>query len=89
MLNEAATEAILELNPEDAADLGLTDGDKARVTSAVSSIETPVKISAGLSRGAVFLPNFDGTAGKLVARPEDVKAMPAFKATAVKVERLS
>jgi anaerobic selenocysteine-containing dehydrogenase len=46
----------LELNPEDAARLGLHDGDLATVTSRVGSVELPVSVTEGIRSGVVSIP---------------------------------
>ena len=47
----------LLVHPEDAAELGLTDGADARVSSEAGSIEVPVEISDEMMRGVVSLPH--------------------------------
>jgi anaerobic selenocysteine-containing dehydrogenase len=47
----------LLIHPDDAARLGLADGDLARVTSAASAVEAPVQISPDIMSGVVSLPH--------------------------------
>ncbi|NCY15966.1 MAG: molybdopterin dinucleotide-binding protein, partial [Actinobacteria bacterium] len=47
----------LLVHPDDAAELGLTDGADARVSSEAGSIEVPVEISDEMMRGVVSLPH--------------------------------
>ncbi len=47
----------LLIHPDDAARLGLSDGDLARVTSSASGIEAPVQITPDIMPGVVSLPH--------------------------------
>ena len=47
----------LLVHPADAAELGLTDGADARVSSEAGSIEVPVEVSDEMMRGVVSLPH--------------------------------
>ena len=47
----------LLVHPDDAAQLGLTDGADARVSSEAGSIEVPVEITDEMMRGVVSLPH--------------------------------
>lgn len=47
----------LLINPQDAARLGLTNGDPARVTSTAGAIVAPVEITETLRHGVVSLPH--------------------------------
>lgn len=51
----------VEINPDDAKDLGLKQGDLIEVMSPRGSFEAPVEISYKISRGLIFVPvNFPG-----------------------------
>jgi formate dehydrogenase len=52
-----------QLNPADAARLGVENGDLVRVSTAVGSIEVPVELSADLGVGVVSVPHGWGHAG--------------------------
>lgn len=47
----------LQVHPDDAADLGLTDGGAARVTSRVGSVTAPVEVTDSITPGVVSLPH--------------------------------
>ena len=51
-----APPAMLYLNPEDAADLGLTVGDVASVEGDNGSVSLPVALDPSLGRGTVYVP---------------------------------
>jgi anaerobic selenocysteine-containing dehydrogenase len=47
----------LLVHPEDASQLGLADGGRARVTSKAGSVEAPVEVTDEMMRGVVCLPH--------------------------------
>lgn len=49
-------QAQLSINPADAQNLGLAEGETAKVTSSQGEISVPVTIAAELPEGVVFLP---------------------------------
>lgn len=51
-----AAEPFVEVNPEDAAELGLTDGGFARISTAHGSTVLRAAVSAAQSRGRIFAP---------------------------------
>ncbi len=49
------------LNPEDAAGMGVSDGDSVSVDSGTGSLRLPAKLDRGVPRGTVYIPNhFEG-----------------------------
>ncbi len=81
-------EPYLEINPDDAADLGLNDGDLVRVSSRRGEIELKVRISERMKRGEVFSTfHFSEARVNLLTGSEldPVSKIPEFKVTAVKV----
>ena len=82
--------AVVDMAPEQAADLGAAEGDIVRVTSRRGSIEVPVRVADGLRKGLVFMaihsPD-DADVNTLTLDAWDPKAGTAeFKATAVRIE---
>jgi predicted molibdopterin-dependent oxidoreductase YjgC len=49
-------EARAELHPDDAEKRGVTDGGRVRVTTAAGTAELPVRVTAEIAPGAVFVP---------------------------------
>jgi anaerobic selenocysteine-containing dehydrogenase len=47
----------LRMNPDDARDAGIADGEPARISSAAGSVEAPVEVTDDMSRGTVALPH--------------------------------
>jgi ferredoxin-nitrate reductase len=98
-LNEAARDAWVEISPEDAAPLGIAEGDLVRVESPRGAIEVRARVS-DIRPGAVFVPfhygdvDRDGrptrAANQLTITTWDpVSKQPAFKGGAVRVTRLA
>ena len=84
--------ASIDLSPEDAADLGVSDAEMVRVASRRGSIEAPVRVDEGLRPGLVFMaihnPD-DADVNQLTIEEWDAKSGTAeFKATAVSISRL-
>ena len=55
-LNELAPEAKAQINPMDAKDLGIADGDRVAVKSSKGQIEAVAEITPTIQKGAVFVP---------------------------------
>lgn len=56
LLKEVETEPIVKLNPQDAAELGISAGDKVRVYNDRGSVTLTAVINAGLPRGMASAP---------------------------------
>jgi len=83
----------LDLDPEDAARLGLAEGDRARIVSRRGRVEAPVRVVRGLRPGLAFMtfhfPD-DVDVNSLTIDAWDPKSGTAeFKATAIRVEKVS
>jgi predicted molibdopterin-dependent oxidoreductase YjgC len=81
--------AIAEINPLDALELGLDDGDEMRLTSRRNSMVISARISDRVARRQLFVPfHFREAAANLLTSPvlEPHAKMAALKVVAVKVE---
>jgi len=81
----------LDISPEDAARLGITDGECVAVVSRRGRVNAPARIDTGLRAGMVFMtlhfPD-DAATNRLTIDVSDPKSGTAeFKACAVRVER--
>ena len=77
----------LEINPLDAATLGIKPGRPVRVSSRRDSIMAVAFVTATIQRGQVFLPMHDAAVNRLTLSAFDPHSgQPAYKACAVKVE---
>ena len=82
-------EAPVPLDEADAAELGLADGDLARVSSRRGVIELATKVSHREARGNCFIPfHFREAAANLLTTDEidPVGKIPEFKFCAVRIE---
>ena len=78
------------VNPEDAAALGLAEGDLARVASRRGEIELNVKVSHREAKGNIFIPfHFREAAANLLTIDEidPTGKIPEFKFCAVRIAR--
>jgi formate dehydrogenase major subunit len=82
----------LDISPEDAARLGIRDGEVVRVTSRRGGIDVAVRIDEGLRPGLTFMtPHFQDEVATniLTIDATDPKSGTAeFKAAAIRVDRL-
>jgi anaerobic selenocysteine-containing dehydrogenase len=91
ILEEMAPEAWVEVNPADAARLGVTSGERVRVTSARGTIGAlAVRVTAIVREGEVFVPfHYDEQCVNLLTVDEfdPISREPNYKQCAVRVER--
>jgi ferredoxin-nitrate reductase len=98
-LDGAAPDAWVEVAPEDAAPLGIEEGDLVRVESARGAIEVTARVS-DIRPGAVFVPFHYGDADRgdratraanvlTVPTWDPVSKQPTFKGGAVRLTRLA
>jgi len=86
-LDAAAPEVWIELSPDDAAKLGIHEGETVRVESPRGAIEAPARL-CGIRPGVVFVPFHyaDHPANELTITGWDpVSKQPIFKVAAVRV----
>ena len=57
VLTKGNVHCTLQVHPDDARRLGLSDGSNARVTSRVGTIDAPVEVTESIRRGVVSLPH--------------------------------
>jgi formate dehydrogenase major subunit len=83
----------LDVSPEDAAVLGVADGDVVRIASRRGAVEAPVRIAPELRPGLVFLsmhfPDQVDTNALTIDAVDPKSGTAEFKATAVRIERLA
>jgi formate dehydrogenase major subunit len=83
-------EEILEINPEDATELGIVDGMLVRVTSRRGSVVLRARTDTGLYRGLLFMtlhfPDQVMTNFLTIHATDPKSGTAEFKASAVKVE---
>jgi formate dehydrogenase major subunit len=83
-------EELMEIHPDDAARVGLADGDRARVSSRRGDVTARVRITDRIKPGVVFLTfHFPETAVNLLtnAALDPIAKIPEYKVTAVQVQK--
>jgi formate dehydrogenase major subunit len=91
-LDTISPKAEVYLNAEDAADLGLADGELARVSSRRGTIVLETRVSHREGRGNCFIPfHFREAAANLLTIDEidPVGKIPEFKFCAVRIEAVA
>ena len=82
----APSELIVELNPVDAARIGVQTGERARVESQHGSLEAVALVTATMRPGDVFLPMHSALVNQLTHPAFDPHSrQPSYKATAVRI----
>ena len=91
-LDALEPQAFVTIHPEDAAELGIAEGDRVEVESRRGRIRLAARLTTRENRGAVFVPfHFREASANLLTLDEldpDGK-IPEFKFCAVKVSRIS
>ncbi len=92
-LHRAVPKAYLEMNPDDAAEMGIQNGEKVRITSRRGQIELEVVLDGRGKprRGSVFVPFFDES--KLINDVTldsycPISKEPDYKKCAVRIDKL-
>jgi formate dehydrogenase alpha subunit len=90
LANEVPT-GWIEINPEDAAALGIKDKEMVKAITRRGEIEVPARVTPDIMKGVMFMPfHFaECAANKLTNNALDPGAkIPEFKACAIKVEKI-
>jgi formate dehydrogenase alpha subunit len=86
---ERCPESLVELNPADAQSLGITEGQRIRVTSRRGSVTARAKLTPRSAVGTIFMNfHFPEAAVNLLTNPalDPVAKIPEYKVCAVRVE---
>jgi len=90
ILEREAPEALLEINPEDAKQLGIRNNDKVEVTSRRGSVKLKAYITERVPQKVVFSTfHFSESCINLLTNPacDPVAKIPEYKVCAVKIRR--
>jgi formate dehydrogenase alpha subunit len=82
----------VEINPNDARDMGIKNGEKVKVSSRRGEILVKAKVSDKVKRGVIFIPfHFAEAAANILTNPafDPTAKIPEYKACAVKVEKMA
>ncbi len=79
---------MVEMHPEDAAELQIEDHALVRIASRRAEITATARVTGTVRRGEVFLPMHDASVNRLTfAAFDPVSRQPSYKHCAVRVER--
>ena len=90
-LNRVVGRSFVEINPTDAAKLGVEDGGRVRVTSRRGEVEVDARVTDRVSEGVIFMPfHFvDGAANRLTNNVVDpIAKIPEYKVCAAKLRAM-
>jgi formate dehydrogenase major subunit len=90
-LNSEVRTGWVEVHPEDAKRLGISNREKVRVVSRRGSIEIPSMVTEDIKPGVVFIPfHFKECAANLLTNGalDPVAKIPEYKACAIKIEKI-
>lgn len=88
-LDDEVPEASVQINPSDASERGIEDGDKITLKSRRGSIEIEAKITDDVQEGLLFVPfHFAEACANVLTNPEldPDSGMPEYKICAVELE---
>jgi predicted molibdopterin-dependent oxidoreductase YjgC len=88
-LDAVYPEALVEVSPDDAHELGIADGENVRVSSRRGEVEARAWVTDRTQPGVVFMTfHFAEAAANLLTNPalDPVSKIPEFKVCAVRVE---
>jgi formate dehydrogenase alpha subunit len=91
-LNKEVEEGFAEINPRQAKELGIIQGERIKVLSRRGEIEIKADLSERMERGMIFIPfHFVESAANRLTNPafDPIAKIPEFKVCAVKIERLN
>jgi len=90
-LNDELTQGFAEINPQDAQDLTIEDGEEIILRSRRGEIKTFARVTEYIKKGLIFMPwHFSECAPNILTGPcaGPPSKMPEFKFCAVKVEKV-
>jgi predicted molibdopterin-dependent oxidoreductase YjgC len=90
-LEREISECFLEMHPEDAAEMKVTDGDWVVIASRRGSVSSRVKLTDAAGRKTVFMPfHFLESRANILTNPkfDPIAKIPEFKVCAVRIEKM-
>ncbi len=91
-LEREAPAGWIEIHPEDAAGLGIADGEMVRAVTKRGQIEIPARVTPEIRKGVTFIPvHYAESAANVLTNsaPDPVSKVPEFRAGAVRVEKMA
>jgi formate dehydrogenase alpha subunit len=91
-LNKEVEEGFAEINPRQAKELGIVQGERIKVLSRRGEIEIKADLSERMERGMIFIPfHFVESAANRLTNPafDPIAKIPEFKVCAVRIEKVN
>ena len=91
-LNKEVAEGFVEINPRQAKELEIRQGEKIKVLSRRGEIEIKADLSERMERDIIFIPfHFVESAANILTNPafDPIAKIPEFKVCAVKIEKIN
>jgi len=82
---------MVMISVEDAGELGISNGEKVKVSTRRGKIETPAFVTKRIGRGTIYIPfHYSEAAANVLTNPvvDPVAKIPEYKACAAKVSKL-
>lgn len=89
-LDQTVPEGYVEIHPETATEVGVSDGEYVNVTSRRGTIKTKACITEKVAKGSVFIPfHFAEAAANVLTNPvlDPIAKIPELKVCAVKIQK--
>jgi len=90
-LNNEVPTGYVEINPQDAEELGIEDGESVKVSTRRGTIEIPAYVTKKVPLKTVFIPfHFKECAANVLTNPalDPIAKIPEFKVCACKIETI-
>jgi predicted molibdopterin-dependent oxidoreductase YjgC len=90
-LEREMKECYLEMNPEDAQELRITEGDVVRIESKRGAISSKIKLTDSIRKRVVFMPfHFLESRANVLTNPvyDPIAKIPEFKVCAVRIGKM-
>jgi formate dehydrogenase major subunit len=90
-LNKEVGKGFAEINPRQAKELGIIQGERIKVLSRRGEIEIKADLSERMERGMIFIPfHFVESAANRLTNPafDPIAKIPEFKVCAVRIEKV-
>jgi formate dehydrogenase major subunit len=90
-LEREVKECFLDINPSDAAELGVTEGDWVSLQSRRGTVSTKIRVTSSVRKKMVFMPfHFLENRANILTNPilDPIAKIPEYKVCAVKIERM-
>jgi formate dehydrogenase alpha subunit len=89
-LNNEVKEGYVEINPKEAKELKISQGDCIKIRSRRGEIEIKADLSERVEKGTIFIPfHFAESAANMLTNPalDPIAKIPEYKVCAVRIER--